>query len=234
MNEALTAERISAADLAAVAAHGQTLFHDPPNTIQWLDPSLIAAEVGCDVVSDFRRADLAAGGQGAPLVPFADYILFRDPGKHRVLLNIGGIANLTYLPAGGNIEDLIAFDTGPGNSLLDDWTFARTGEPFDLNGRLAARGKAAKSQLDHLLGHCYFDVRPPKSLDRNAFSLVGLEALSDADGAATLLQFSALSIVRGAEHFPAPPRAWYASGGGRNNRELMRAIAAAQPWPTTI
>src|SRR6185503_13117382 len=99
VNEALAAAHMEAKNLAAVAAHGQTLFHDPPNTIQWLDPSLIAAEVGCPVVSDFRRADCAAGGQGAPLVPFADYILFRDPVKTRVLLNIGGIANITHLPA---------------------------------------------------------------------------------------------------------------------------------------
>src|SRR5438093_1385317 len=97
---ALTAAGMQASDLAAIAAHGQTLFHDPPNTIQWFDPALVAAEVGCAVVSDFRRADCAAGGQGAPLVPFADYILFRDPKRTRVLLNIGGIANITLLGAG--------------------------------------------------------------------------------------------------------------------------------------
>src|SRR6516165_10321270 len=100
VNEALLGAKLTANDLAAVAAHGQTLFHAPPNTIQWFDPALLAAEVGCAVVSDFRRADCAAGGQGAPLVPFADYILFRHPSKNRVLLNIGGIANLTAIPAG--------------------------------------------------------------------------------------------------------------------------------------
>src|SRR5215212_6063423 len=102
VNEALALAHLDASSLAAVAAHGQTLFHDPPNTIQWFDPALVAAEVGCTVVSDFRRADLAAGGQGAPLVPFADYILFRHPTKNRVLLNIGGIANITWIPAGGS------------------------------------------------------------------------------------------------------------------------------------
>ncbi len=101
INEAMLAANLDAGDLTAVAAHGQTLYHDPPTTIQWLDPALLAAEVGCAVVSDFRRADCAAGGQGAPLVPLADYLLFRDPQKNRVLLNIGGIANLTYLRAGG-------------------------------------------------------------------------------------------------------------------------------------
>src|SRR5829696_8036035 len=103
VNEALAAAHLSANDLAAVAAHGQTLYHAPPNTIQWFDPSLVAAEVGCPVVSDFRRADCAAGGQGAPLVPFADYVLFCHASKNRVLLNIGGIANLTWLPAGGSL-----------------------------------------------------------------------------------------------------------------------------------
>src|SRR5207253_8809934 len=109
INEALSAANLRADDLSAVAAHGQTLYHDPPNTIQWFDPALVAAEVGCAVVSDFRRADLAAGGQGAPLVPFADYILFRHPTKDRVLLNLGGIANLTYLKAGGSFGEVIAF-----------------------------------------------------------------------------------------------------------------------------
>src|SRR5204863_4802922 len=98
-------------------AHGQTLFHDPPNSIQWFDPALVAAEVGCAVVSDFRRADLAAGGQGAPLVPFADYILFRDAKINRVLLNLGGIANITWIPAGGAMKDVLAFDAGPANCV---------------------------------------------------------------------------------------------------------------------
>src|SRR5688500_2071236 len=98
VNEALHAERLTCNDLAAIAAHGQTLFHKPPCTIQWLDPALLAAEVGCAVVSDFRRADCAAGGQGAPLVPFADYVLFRHATHHRLLINVGGIANVTYIP----------------------------------------------------------------------------------------------------------------------------------------
>jgi anhydro-N-acetylmuramic acid kinase len=120
VNQALAASDLKATDLAAVAAHGQTLFHAPPDTIQWFDPALVAAEVGCPVVSDFRRADCAVGGQGAPLVPFADYILFRHPTKNRVLLNIGGIANITWLKAGGSLDDVIAFDTGPGN-CISDW-----------------------------------------------------------------------------------------------------------------
>src|SRR5688500_10045138 len=142
VNEALAAAHLEAKNLAAVAAHGQTLFHDPPNTIQWLDPALLAAEVGCAVVSDFRRADLAAGGQGAPLVPFADFILFRDATKNRVLLNIGGIANVTYLPAGATIDQVIAFDTGPGNCLSDQFIRNDTSGAmtFDAGGARALRG----------------------------------------------------------------------------------------------
>src|SRR5712671_6834310 len=118
-NSALSEANVKASDVEAIAAHGQTLYHAPPNTIQWFDPALVAAETGCVVVSDFRRADCAAGGQGAPLVPFADYVLFRHATKNRVLLNIGGIANLTYIPAGGSLEQVIAFDTGPGNCISD-------------------------------------------------------------------------------------------------------------------
>ena len=131
-----------ASQLSAVAAHGQTLFHAPPDTIQWLDPALVAAEVGCPVVSDFRRADLAAGGQGAPLVPFVDYVLFRHPEKTRVLLNLGGIANITYLRAGGSIDDAIAFDTGPGNCISDHICrkFNRAGPGYDQGGVRGARG----------------------------------------------------------------------------------------------
>ena len=148
VNESLAAANLHADDLGAVAAHGQTLYHDPPNTIQWFDPSLVAAEARCAVVSDFRRADCAAGGQGAPLVPFADYILFRDPTKNRVLLNIGGISNITWIPASAQIDQLIAFDTGPGN-CISDWlirtrstsrsTSVRTSDPIQANVKMPLR-----------------------------------------------------------------------------------------------
>src|SRR5687767_10842662 len=167
VNEALSGANLKASDLAAVAAHGQTLYHAPPDTIQWLDPALIAAEVGSPVVSDFRRADCAAGGQGAPLVPFADYILFRHPTKNRVLLNIGGIANRTWLKAGGSLDDVIAFDTGPGNCISDYLcrTFDPTGPGYDEDGRIAQVGMVATELLDHLKRHPYFKQSPPKSTD---------------------------------------------------------------------
>jgi anhydro-N-acetylmuramic acid kinase len=152
VNECLVAANLSAEQIAAVAAHGQTLYHDPPDTIQWLDPSLIAAEVGAAVISDFRRADCAAGGQGAPLVPLADYLLFREAKKNRVLLNIGGIANLTFLPAEGTIEKLIAFDTGPGNCISDHLIrqFNPRGPGIDVDGHLAARGVPIYPLVQHV------------------------------------------------------------------------------------
>ncbi len=153
VNEASAAANLRANQLSAIAAHGQTLFHDPPDTIQWFDPSLVAAEVGCAVVSDFRRADCAAGGQGAPLVPLADYILFRDATKSRVLLNIGGIANLTHIPAGATIDQLLAFDTGPGN-CISDWLM-RAHDPggcgYDKKGDLALSGKPDMTIVDWAL-----------------------------------------------------------------------------------
>jgi anhydro-N-acetylmuramic acid kinase len=143
VNQSLQLADLKAGDLTAIAAHGQTLFHDPPNTIQWLDPALLAAETSCTVISDFRRADCAAGGQGAPLVPFADHILFTDPLRHRVLLNIGGIANITYLPAAGSIDSLLAFDTGPGNCISDFLMryMNPEGPGVDTDGILSSHGQ---------------------------------------------------------------------------------------------
>ena len=157
---------LPASKISAVAAHGQTLYHAPPNTIQWLDPSLLAAETGLAVVSDFRRADCAAGGQGAPLVPFADWILFRHPTKTRVILNLGGIANLTYLPAGGGIEDVIAFDTGPG-CCLSDWAVRRYFPElpgYDVDGRIGSNAGIV-GDPEAFLRHPYFRKGPPKSTD---------------------------------------------------------------------
>jgi N-acetylmuramic acid 6-phosphate etherase len=178
VNETLVMAGMRARDLAAVAAHGQTLYHDPPNTIQWLDPALLAAEVGSAVVSDFRRADCAAGGQGAPLVALADYLLFRHAKKNRALLNLGGIANLTYLRAGCGIDRVIAFDTGPGNCLSDD--LIRQSDPrgigWDEGGRLAGMGSAVDAIVKHVLSSAYFTKPPPKSTDGPAMIKIFLEA----------------------------------------------------------
>ena len=180
VREALGAAGVESGDLSAVAAHGQTLYHAPPDTMQVLDPALLAAETHCAVVSDFRRADCAAGGQGAPLVPFADYVLFRDPRKTRVLLNIGGIANVTYLRAGGSLDDVVAFDTGPGN-CVSDWlcrTLDPVGPGYDVGGERAMRGKAWED-VSHRIDSTYFNRRPPKSTDVPEMISIFREAIGD-------------------------------------------------------
>lgn len=224
--EAFTAaEGINRQAVDLVGFHGQTVFHDPSRalTVQIGDGQGLADRLELPVVWDFRAADMAAGGQGAPLAPVFHRALADAARLERpvVFLNLGGVANVTYVGPDG---ELIAFDTGPGNSLLDDWTYARTGELFDLNGNLAAGGTASRPHLDDFLSRPYFDAPAPKSLDRNAFSLKALAGLSDEDGAATLLHFSACSIARAVEQFPAAPKGWYACGGGRHNPALMRAI----------
>ncbi len=225
--------------LHAAAVHGQTLFHAPPDTLQWIDPALIACELGCTVVSDFRRADCAAGGQGAPLVPFADYLLFRHPHKHRVLLNIGGIANVTLLPGGGGFDDLCAFDTGPGNCISDDLMHDQEG--VDIGGAGALRGKpdmrvvATAEQAD------YFRQPPPKSTDGPAMLAIFREAaatagmLSREDQLATAAELVARTIA-GAIHKTSPwgdaPFELIASGGGVHNQAIMTRLAQHLPRAT--
>jgi anhydro-N-acetylmuramic acid kinase len=231
VNEVLAKEKMNAEAISAVAAHGQTLFHDPPDTVQWLDPALIAAEVGCAVVSDFRRADGAAGGQGAPLVPLADYLLFRDEKQNRVLLNIGGIANLTYLPAGGGIEQIIAFDTGPGNCLSDQLMrqFDRGGAGWDEGGQRAAAGTAVMSIVKRVLGAAYFGQLPPKSTDGPAMIKLFEDALAEVRGKisledllATACTIAADAVLESMRRFlPAMPDEIVASGGGIQNRAIM-------------
>jgi anhydro-N-acetylmuramic acid kinase len=211
----------------AIAAHGQTLFHAPPLTIQWLDPALLAARTNCAVVSDFRRADCAVGGQGAPLVPFADYILFRHPTKTRVLLNIGGIANLTYLPAGAGIDQLLAFDTGPGNCISD--MLVRPDADCDLGGARASRGKLIQPLLDRALAHDWFTLPPPKSTDGPA--MIGLfqasrrEEQSVDDLLRTACELTARTIADSVRRFcPTLPDELIASGGGVHNQTLINRL----------
>jgi anhydro-N-acetylmuramic acid kinase len=230
VRELLAQANVSPGQITAIAAHGQTLFHDPPLTIQWFDPSLLAWETGCCVVSDFRRADCAAGGQGAPLVPFADYILFRHPTKNRVLLNIGGIANLTYLRAGGSIDEVIAFDTGPGN-CISDW-ICRTHGPFglswDVDGQGAAHGRAIIEITRRYLDEPYFKLPPPKSTDTLAM-IRPFELAADACGPmplndllATAARITGDTIARGIQVLPREgDLELIVSGGGIHNKAIM-------------
>jgi anhydro-N-acetylmuramic acid kinase len=227
-----------------IASHGQTVSHHPPgtgavpSTLQLGEAAVIAARTGVTVVSNFRPRDMAVGGQGAPLVPFADYILFADPHRTRIVQNIGGIANLTYLRAGAALDDIIAFDTGPGNMVLDALAAQATEGRLecDLDGRLAAAGRVDAELLADLLSHPYFKQPAPKSTGREVFGhhLVnhlwrGAErrGLSAEDILATATAFTAESIARAYHDFlPAQPVVdeVILCGGGADNPVLVQML----------
>ncbi len=209
-----------------IGFHGHTILHAPQERRTWQigDGALLARLTGIDVVGDFRAADVAAGGEGAPLVPLYHAALARRLERPLAILNIGGVANLTWIGAGEN--EILAFDTGPGNALIDDWVLANTGAASDLDGALAAAGKVDEAFLARFLAHPYFARRPPKSLDRDEFAGFVPAGLSLADGAATLTAMTAASIALGARHFPAPARRFLVTGGGRHNPTLMAMLAA--------
>lgn len=231
--ELLHASDLTSSDIAVVGFHGHTVFHDPENgcTVQIGAGRLLAEKTGIDVIADFRSNDVAAGGQGAPFAPLYHAAL-APAARPACFLNIGGVANLTWIGASADparpdvFEHLCAFDTGPGGALLDDWVFAHTGEPFDRDGRLAASGRVDNDVLARLLDSPYFDKQPPKSLDRDAFDASVVDGLSVADGAATLTAFTAESVARAAALLPAPPALWLVTGGGRRNPVLLARLQA--------
>lgn len=210
--------------VSVVGFHGQTLLHRPEAGLTWQigDAALLAVATEIDVVSDFRTADMEAGGEGAPLAPVFHAALASGLEKPLAVLNVGGVANVTWIGEDGT---LIAFDTGPGNAMIDDWCHAHTGEAFDDNGHLAASGAVSEDVLRRLLDNPYFDRPPPKSLDRNDFSSDPATGLSVADGAATLSAFTVHAVARAAAHFPEPAKRWLVCGGGRRNAVLMRWLA---------
>ncbi len=217
-------------DIDVIGFHGQTIWHKPEDgiSVQIGDGALLARETGIDVVDDFRSADVAAGGQGAPLLPLYHAALAQGLPKPVAVLNIGGVANVTWLGPSDHLPDknneILAFDTGPGNALIDDFVKQRTGRCCDENGALAGAGVACRNVLDTMALSSYFDVSPPKSLDRNAWSLKGLENLSDEDGAATLTALTVLGVQKAQVHFPVLPGEWLVTGGGRHNSFLMEEL----------
>jgi anhydro-N-acetylmuramic acid kinase len=222
--------------IAVIGFHGQTILHEPQHrlTRQIGDGALLARLTGIDVVGDFRSADMAAGGQGAPLAPLYHAALARPLEKPLAVLNIGGVANVTWIAeagAGETGDGLLAFDTGPGNAPIDDWALRHTGRPQDLDGALASAGRADELALAELLAHPYFARLPPKSLDRDAFDLSPIGGLSPADGAATLVEFAACAVDQGQEFFPTPVRQWIVTGGGRRNPAMMAALARVLGTP---
>lgn len=220
--EAATALIAQAGPVGLVGMHGQTVLHRPERrlTVQLGDGALLARRLGLPVVARFRDADVAAGGQGAPLAPLYHRALLAGADAPVAVLNLGGVANVTWIEG----DRVLAFDTGPASALLDDFVGERTGMAYDAGGALAASGRVDTAALGALLDHPYFDRPPPKSLDRNAFSLDPVAALSDADGAATLAAFTAVAVARAREHLPAAPARWLVGGGGRHNAALMRGL----------
>jgi anhydro-N-acetylmuramic acid kinase len=207
-----------------IGFHGQTVVHRPAQqlTVQLGDGAALARHLGMRVVSDFRAADLAAGGQGAPLVPAFHHALARELDRHRpiAVLNVGGVANVTYIDAQG---DPLACDTGPGNALIDDFMFARTGIACDTGGATAAKGRVDEDLVSTILAQSFFAKSCPKSLDRNDFKvdLIGYET---EDGAATLTALTAAAVARVRDHLPRPPESWIIAGGGTRNPTLMRML----------
>jgi anhydro-N-acetylmuramic acid kinase len=222
----LATEQIAREDVTVVGFHGQTVLHRPADrlTVQIGDGQTLAKSVGISVAYDFRAADVAAGGQGAPLVPVFHQALARDlTHPHPIaVLNVGGVANVTWVDGG----DPIACDTGPGNALIDDFMRARTGAPLDRDGDQASRGRVDEAFIAHVLDDPFFNMPCPKSLDRNAFAFanIGLPDFSVADGAATLSALTAAAVARVISHLPAPPKTWIVAGGGARNPTLMRML----------
>ncbi|MGV7033583.1 anhydro-N-acetylmuramic acid kinase [Methylobacterium symbioticum] len=216
---------LSPSDIDVIGFHGQTVIHRPDHriTIQIGDGPALAARLGIPVVSDLRRADIEAGGQGAPLVPVFHKALAEASGMEGPfgILNIGGVANATLVDSKGGV---IAFDTGPGNALIDEWMQERENKNLDDGGRTAARGRPDEPLLAWLLTHPFFFRKPPKSLDRNWFSHKLAGQLSTEDGAATLTAFTARAVARALDHAPEIPTRWIVAGGGARNGELVRLL----------
>jgi anhydro-N-acetylmuramic acid kinase len=223
---------ISISDVCAVGFHGQTVLHRPEKrlTVQIGEGASLAELTGVPVVWDMRAADVAAGGQGAPLVPVYHQALalgaqLKSPW---VIVNLGGVGNVTY----GDDKTLLAFDTGPANALLDDWMQRHTGDPIDRDGKAAAEGRVAKARIVEALQHPFLDQPPPRSADRHDFDVAAArltEGLSLQDGAATLTAYSAACLEAAVRHFPMTPESWVITGGGARNPVLMQMLSEMLP-----
>lgn len=221
------------AEIDVIGFHGHTILHRPAERRTWQigDGALLAEATGIAVVNDFRTNDVAAGGQGAPLVPVFHRALAAGLPRPLAVLNLGGVGNVTWV---GEDDALLAFDTGPGNALLDDWALVHTGRPVDEGGVLARAGKVDGQAVAAFAGHDYFGKSPPKSLDRDDFrshSQALVAGMNAQDGAATLAAFTARAAGMAREHFPKPASRWLVCGGGRLNPVLMDMLEAEMGVP---
>ena len=228
---ALLAENgLKAADVDVIGFHGQTVLHRPNDalTVQLGDGGLLADETGIDVVYDMRANDMAQGGQGAPLIPAYHAALAaglsQASGKAVVFVNIGGISNLTFIGQGG--ETIVAFDSGPGNTLIDQWVEDHAGIPYDQGGMIASEGQVDAGLAERYLSHAFFTDPVRRSLDRNDFRPPEGRDASLEDGARTLAHVTAAAILRSARHLPERPKLYVVSGGGRLNRVIMDDLAS--------
>ncbi len=232
---------VNATEIRAIGSHGQTVRHYPEShySLQIGDANLIAEHTGITTVADFRRRDLAAGGEGAPLVPAFHNAVFHDKQQNRVIVNIGGIANITYLPA--SPQDVVnGFDTGPGNMLMDGWAMRHLKQPFDENGAWGKQGEVDQVLLDQMLQDAFFMQPSPKSTGREHFNIEWLErqlethstSLSAASVQATLCQLTATSIAQAITEYCPDAQATFVCGGGAHNQTLMRMLQAALPSHT--
>jgi anhydro-N-acetylmuramic acid kinase len=217
------------ADIDVIGFHGQTVIHKPEKklTVQLGQGQVLAEKLGIQVVYDMRADDVGAGGQGAPLVPvYHRALAARVTERPVAFVNIGGVSNITAIDSQG---EMIAFDTGPGNALLDDWAGKHTGITRDVDGALAARGTIDKSTVEKFMAAEFFKIAPPKSLDRNSFAGISIEGLTPENGAATLVEVTTRSIARAADWLSETPKTWIICGGGRHNPEIMTSLAQKLP-----
>jgi len=214
-----------------IGFHGQSITHIPAKRFTWQlgDPEHLAKETGFDVVGHMRQADIAAGGQGAPLLPLCHRAFASEITKPIAILNLGGVGNVTWL--GTNRDDIMAFDTGPANALIDDLVKEKTGKNYDSEGKLAEAGTPDKQMIADWMTHPYFDKTPPKSLDRNEWEVRRAYDLPLADAVATLSEFTVQSVVRSMRKMPALPHALYIAGGGRHNSYLMIRLNQELVYP---
>lgn len=244
VNQLIAENQMDKDEIVAIGSHGQTIRHRPESgfSLQIGDPNLIAELTGLPIIADFRRRDMAAGGQGAPLVPAFHQAIFQDRSVNRIILNLGGMANISVLPA-GQPEKVFGFDTGPANILMDAWCFQETGQTFDQDGAWAATGEVNDPLLNQLLSHDYFARPFPKSTGREDFNLAwlqqqiidlkqienGLDTISPQDIQATLLQFTAQTVIDAINQTKVETGELWLCGGGAYNLALWQAIANGLP-----
>ncbi len=239
-NQLITSAKIDHEKITAIGSHGQTIFHSPdspnPFSMQLGDPNTIAAITGITTIADFRSMDIAAGGQGAPLAPGFHEVLFRDQNKNRIILNMGGIANITLLPSSPN-QTTIGFDTGPANALMDDWILLKLGESYDKNGQWGKSGILIPDLLKEMLDDNYFQKSPPKSTGREYFNLEWLykkkgsniDAYRPEDVQTTLQHLTAQSIAAAIQNLGSKINEIILCGGGTHNNHVISLLAEALP-----